>query len=68
MQDRGTARGKPSTQQKEPIMASNNGYETKKNYTKAETIARRAQRAAKYANASRTNRNGRVRETFKAAF
>lgn len=48
-------------------MASTN-YDTKKNYTKSETIARRAQRAAKYANASRTNKSGRVRETFKAAF
>lgn len=43
-------------------------YDTKKNYTKSETIARRNQRAIKYANASRTNKSGRVRETFKAAF
>lgn len=47
-----------------------NNYQTKKSgfESRHETIARRAQRAAKYANASRTNRNGRVRETFKAAF
>lgn len=45
-----------------------NSYDTKKNYTKSETIARRAKRAAKYANASRTNKSGRVRETVKAAW
>lgn len=47
-------------------MASN--YETKKNYTKSETIARRAQRAAKYANASRTTKSGSPRGIVKAAF
>lgn len=47
-----------------------NNYETKKstNDSRYETIARRAQRAAKYANASRTNKSGRVRETAKAAY
>ena len=45
-----------------------NSYDTKKNYTKSETIYRRAQRAAKYANATRTNKHGRVRETAKVAY
>lgn len=45
-----------------------NTYETKKNYTKSETIARRMKRATKYANATRTNKSGRVREIAKAAW
>ncbi|QDH92268.1 hypothetical protein SEA_PHILLYPHILLY_86 [Microbacterium phage PhillyPhilly] len=64
-QDRSTPRDKPSTQQKGPIMAS---YTTRKNETKFETIARRAQRAAKYANASTMSRSGRVRKVAKAAY
>ena len=56
----------PGTQQKEPVMAS---HDTKKNYTKSETIARRAQRAAKYANAAMMTRSGRSRRaTTKAAW
>lgn len=43
-------------------------YDTKKNYTKAETIARRAHRATKYANAALTNRSGRSRRVQKAAW
>ncbi|AHL18564.1 hypothetical protein ISF9_094 [Microbacterium phage vB_MoxS-ISF9] len=44
-------------------------YDTKKNYTKSETIARRAHRAAKYANAAMTNKSGRtVRRAEKAAW
>ena len=43
-------------------------YDTKKNYTKAETVARRAHRAAKYANAAMTNKSGRTRRTMKAAW
>lgn len=47
-----------------------NKFETKKSTfgSRTETIARRAQRAAKYANASRTSKSGRVRETVKAAW
>ncbi|AXC37946.1 hypothetical protein SEA_JACKO_88 [Microbacterium phage Jacko] len=36
-------------------------HDTRKKHTKFETIARRAQRAAKYANAASTSRSGRVR-------
>lgn len=44
-------------------------HDTKKNYTKSETIARRAQRAAKYANAAMMTRSGRSRRaTTKAAW
>lgn len=43
-------------------------YDTKKNHTRFETIARRAQRAAKYANASTVSRSGRVRKVAKAAY
>ncbi|QDK03331.1 hypothetical protein SEA_DEJAVU_89 [Microbacterium Phage DejaVu] len=43
-------------------------YTTRKNETKFETIARRAQRAAKYANASTMSRSGRVRKVAKAAY
>lgn len=35
-------------------------YETKKNHTKAETLGRRMQRAAKYANAQTFTRSGRA--------
>lgn len=45
-----------------------NSYETKKNYTKSETIARRAQRATKYANAAMTTKSGRSRRVAKAAW
>lgn len=54
----------PGPQQKGQIMAS---FDTKKNYTKAETIARRAHRAAKYTNAAMTNRSGRTRRTIQKA-
>lgn len=43
-------------------------HDTRKKFTKAETLARRAQRAAKYANAASTTRSGRARTTAKAAW
>lgn len=43
-------------------------HDTKKNYTKGETIARRMKRATKYANATMTNKSGRVRAVAKAGF
>lgn len=44
-------------------------YETKKNHTKSETLARRVQRAAKYANAATFTRSGRAaQKNTKAAW
>lgn len=43
-------------------------HDTRKKFTKAETIARRAQRAAKYANAAATSKSGRTRHVAKAAW
>lgn len=43
-------------------------HETRKKFTKAETIARRAQRATRYANATMTNKSGRTRKVAKAAW
>lgn len=42
-------------------------FDTKKNYTKAETLGRRMQRAAKYANAETFTRSGRARRTNEKA-
>lgn len=43
-------------------------HKTRKNYNKAETIARRAQRAARYANATMTTKSGRPARSTKAAW
>lgn len=43
-------------------------YKTHKDENKFETIARRAQRATKYANAAMTTKSGRSRRTVKAAW
>lgn len=43
-------------------------HETHKKFNKVETIARRAQRATKYANAAMTTKSGRSRRTVKVAW
>lgn len=43
-------------------------HETRKKFNKAETVARRAQRAAKYASATMTSKSGRARRVEKAAW
>lgn len=43
-------------------------HATRKNENKHETIARRAQRAAKYASAAMTTKSGRTARVAKSAF
>ena len=43
-------------------------HETRKKFTKTETIARRAKRAAKYASATMTNKSGRTARVAKSAY
>lgn len=43
-------------------------HETRKKFTKAETIGRRAQRAAKYASASMMTKSGRTARVAKSAY
>lgn len=43
-------------------------HETRKKFTKNETVARRAQRAAKYASASMMTKSGRTARVAKSAY
>lgn len=43
-------------------------HKTHKNHNKTETLARRVQRAAKYANAATFTRSGRAEQARKAAW